>query len=183
MRKLLLGTAALVVCALPFVVLQAQQAAPNATPTATPNMCDQTFSGVIETSDGDLVGYIPGATGMAQPYADIEFYHKEQVKIVSAASKEQNKNGPYTITLTETTTCDGGATKRIADGSIYVEGVTYEGMNRIAREALKSADAQLKRHEDRAKAGAKTAWNHKNGPKVARDRDGSVLPPGQAKKQ
>jgi hypothetical protein len=48
---------------------------------------------------------------------------------------------------------------------------------------LKAADETIKRHEDREKAGAKVAWNHKNAPKVARNEMGQVLPPGQSKKQ
>ena len=162
---------------------QAPAPAPTAAPTATPNICDQTFSVVTETVDGDLVAYMPGPFIAAQPYADVQSNHAEQVKILKVLSQEQNKGGPYTITVSETTSCDGGATRRVADGSLYVEGVTLNGMNKVAREMLKSADVIIKRYEDRDKAGAKVGWNHKNAQKVQRDELGHVLPPGQAKKQ
>lgn len=161
----------------------AQAPAPSATPTTTPNICDQTFSIVSETSDGDMVMYLPGPFIAAQPWADVQANHAEQVKVLSVLSKEQNQGGPYTVTVSETVTCDGGATKRVPDGSIYVEGVTLKGMNKVSREALKSADTILKRYEDRDAKGAKTAWNHKNAQKVQRDELGRVLPPGQSKKQ
>lgn len=162
----------------------APAAPPAATPPAgSPNVCDQTFSAVTETAEGDLVMYLPGPFLAAQPWVDVQSNHAEQVKVLSVLSKEQNKGGPYTITVSETIACDGGATKRVADGSIYVEGVTLNGMNKAAREMLKSADVIIKRYEDRDKAGAKVAWNHKNAQKVQRDDLGHVLPPGQAKKQ
>lgn len=166
---------------LPFVA-SAQQPTPAAAPTAAPNICDQTFSAITETADHDMVMYLPGPFIAAQPWADVQANHAEQIKVLKVLADEQNKGGEYTVTVSETNACDGGPTVRVPSGSLFVEGVTLKGLNKVAREMLKSGDVIVKRYEDREAKGAKMAWNHKNAKKVQRDELGNVIPPGQAKK-
>lgn len=158
-------------------------APPQTAQPGTPTICDQTFSAITETVDHKMVSYLPGPFIAAQPYADVLANHEEQKKILKVLGNEQNKGGPYTITVAEVTACDGGPNVRVADGSLFVEGVTLNGMNKVAREMLKSADVIIKRYEDREKAGAKMAWNHGHAQNVERNDLGQVIPPGQQKKQ
>src|SRR5262245_15677333 len=111
------------------VALAQAQKPPAATPT--PNFCDVTYSVETETTlDNDDVNS-SSITIRAMPYADVQEDHARQLKILDVISKEQNKGGPYTVTVTETNTCDGGNTVRISSGSIYAEGITLAGSTRI----------------------------------------------------
>jgi hypothetical protein len=167
-----------------LVSFTAYAAAPatQAAPSATPNFCDQAFSSVTEDADHNLVSIAPPFVQYAVPYADVVDNHKKQEKVLAELAKQQNKGGEYTITVTETNTCDGGPTVRVASGSAYVEGVTLAGSVAVADVGIGIAKEVNDRYRDRAAKGAKTGWNHKNAAKVNRDDTGNVLPPGQAKK-
>ncbi len=114
---------------------------------------------------------------------DVQDNHAKQVKILSELSKKQNKQGPYTVTISETWVCDGGPVQRVPTGSAYVEGVTLQGAVEVGDVGIVVAREINDRYRDRASKGAKQGWNHQNAKKVDRDPvTGQVLPPGQAKK-
>lgn len=165
----------------PFAAL-AQTPATRAAPSATPNFCDQAFSSVYEDIDHNVVAISPPTVIYALPWADVQDNHAKQVKVLNELAKQQNKGGDYTVTVTETNTCDAGPTVRVTSGSLYVEGVTLAGAVAVADVGLQAQKEIIDRYRDRANKGAKTGWNHKNAPKVQRDDAGQVIPPGQAKK-
>lgn len=147
----------------------AAQATKPPPPASTPNFCDVTYSMDVETTaDQDDVSSA-SITVRANPYQDVAEDHKRQVRILDQISKEQDKGGPYSVTVTETNTCDGGNTVRINTGSIYADGITLEGATRIADVQLQVAREINDRYKSRAKQGAKVGWNHKNAKKVKRD--------------
>lgn len=165
-------------------VVAQQKPAPQAAPTATPNMCNQYFSGYTQDSDGNLMGFAPPAGLMAIPYDDVKFYHEQALEVVKVLNQEQGKpDGTFTIVGSEVQECDGGPRVRIASTSGEWQGLTYQGLNKVGRAQYKQADATLKRHEDRQGKGAKSPWNTKNGPKTELNEAGQFVPPGQAKKQ
>ena len=107
------------------------------------------------------------ATAYGIPLADAEDNTRLGKKIINAASKEQDKGGPYIATYSEMRSCDGGPAVK-ADG-IFVKGVTLAGSNKIARVALGVADEVTKRYEKRAAHGDKFANDHSKAKKVERD--------------
>ena len=162
----------------------AQAAKPQAAPTATPNLCNQFFSGFTEDIDHNLMNFTPPGGGMAMPYDDVKFYHEQALDVVKVLNQEKGKpDGTFTVTASEVQECDGGPKVRQDGTSGEWQGLTYQGLNKVARAQLKAAENGIKRHEDRQGKGAKSPWNTKNGPKTDLNDAGQFIPPGQAKKQ
>jgi len=137
---------------------------------AVAQVCDVTYSFESERMDGQDVS-IGSTTFFAQPMDEVLFNHKAQVKVLDAMSKEQDaKKGPmYRVDVSEYRVCDGGGKVKIADGSASIQGISYEGANRINDEAIKQMHVINDRHKGRAAKGHKEAWDHGKAKKVKRD--------------
>lgn len=129
-------------------------------------VCDVTYSVDTATADGNDVGTSVTVV-RALPMADVLDNAAKFNQVLDVASKEQEKGGPYTGTMDEVRVCDGG--KPVKAQGIEVRGVTLKGANKIGREALKQADAILKRYEQRDAKGANVGWDHSKAKKVERD--------------
>jgi hypothetical protein len=125
-----------------------------------------TFSTECETKDGYDCGVISGTTP-AIPMADLLDNAAKFNKVLDAASRYQEKGGPYTLEMNEIRVCDGGAPVR-AQG-VEVRGLTLTGLNAVTREALKQGEFVLRRYEQRAAKGDKTEWDHTKAKKVKRN--------------
>jgi len=139
-------------------------------PLAWGQVCDVTYSWESETMDGQDVSN-GSATFFAQPMDEVLFNHKAQVKVLSAMSKEQDakKGGMYRVDVSEFRVCDGGAKVKIADGSASIQGISYDGANRIGDEVLRQSKIINDHHKARSAKGHKEAWDHSKAKKVKRN--------------
>ena len=138
--------------------------------SAVAQTCDVTYTmdTDVQAGAGDPVN-VGTSVGMVYgiPLADADDNTRLGKKIINAASKEQDKGGPYIATYSEMRSCDGGPAVK-ADG-VFVKGVTLAGSNKIARVGLQVADEITKRYEKRAAHGDKFANDHSKAKKVERD--------------
>jgi len=105
----------------------------------------------------------------ALPMADVLDNSAKALKVLDVMSKLQDKGGPYTIETGEVRSCDGKPPEKVAATSVLVKGVTLNGSNRIAREALKQFDLIVARYEARGKRGDKMGWDHGKARKTKRN--------------
>ncbi len=147
---------------------------PPTTSPAPPGyiLCDVIYTTDITTTDAQG-GEHNIATGIntvwAIPYADALDNSKKGLVVVDLMSKLQDKGGPYDAETSEIRNCDGKGQAKYAPTSVLVRGVTLEGANQIAREALKQGGLIVTRYEDRQKGGAKVGWDHAKASKTKRD--------------
>lgn len=170
LKSVVLKHVVLIVSALAISALAYAQGNKPTPPTAADlnKLCDVTYSMDMETKDNQDVGS-SSITLRAVPWVDVQDNHKKQLRILDALSKEQDKGGDYEITVTETNTCDGGPTVRIASGSALILGVTLEGSVRVGDIALQVGKEINDRYRGRASKGAKVGWDHSKAQKVLRD--------------
>lgn len=145
--------------------------APVAVGSTGGTVCDVWYlseSEIVGTANdaGRSFNHVP-----AIPMADVNDNHAKALVVLDAMSKEQDKGGPYSIIVQEFRRCDGGGIVEMKDGGMgaLISGVTLAGGNRIARVGLQQASLIVARFEDRARKGAKTAWDHSRAKKVKRD--------------
>lgn len=137
-----------------------------------PIACDVTYT--VDTNAVDAQGVefdvatsVSVVTGM--PYADVLDNSAKAFKVVDLMSKLQDKGGPYVIETGEIRSCDGKPPEKVMATSVMVKGLTLEGSNRVAREALRQAAFVVDRYEGRAKKGDRMGWDHKKGHKTKRN--------------
>lgn len=133
---------------------------------AAAQVCTVTYSSECETADGYDCGAGSG-TVPALPVADVTDNAAKFLCVINQASKEQERGGPYTITLDETRVCDGGTPYR-AQG-VQVQGLTLGGLTRICDVALEVSRQINDRYRARAKKIDSVGWDHKKAPKVKRN--------------
>ena len=142
----------------------AQPAAPKA-PAVSAGTAAGTVCDMIGVVDGSVIvngveydsGYVY-AFAPAIPMADVHDNHKKWMKVLNAASKEQDKGGPYEAEISEYRSCDGGGAVKISDGSVWIKGMTLAGSTRVADEGLKQA--KLINDRTKARAHDKNSTNH-----------------------
>jgi hypothetical protein len=88
--------------------------------------------------------------------AEAEDLSRRGRSIIDEASKVQDKGGPYTVEINEERACDGAAARPVQ--GVMVQGVTFAGANRIARQAIKVGGEIVGKYEGREKAGKKHPW-------------------------
>jgi hypothetical protein len=135
---------------------------------ASAQTCDVFYMMEVETADGyDVSSAENKVYGI--PMEDVNDNLAKQKKVLSVASEQQDKGGPYNVELSEFRACNGGAKTKNDAGSILIKGATLKGINKIAREALRQSDLVTKRYEDRDAKGEKKGWDHSKAKKVKRD--------------
>jgi hypothetical protein len=102
---------------------------------------------------------------------DLQFIRAAAASQVGALGKiKQTADGPFKVTLAETTTDNGKTPAAVVtnDGGTY--SVDLNGLTKIMRAQHKSADSLLKAGEGSGKAGKKKAWG-KDDPQKAGGKD------------
>lgn len=90
--------------------------------------------------------------------SDVAIIYAGGMKIVDVASKEQGKakaGGNHSIDFTRQKACDGVTS---APESIRVEGLSWNGVSKVLREADKQHLALVKAGDDNVAKGRKTGW-------------------------
>lgn len=157
-----------------YAVAQGPPPMPKApTPIASSGgqTCD--MIGVID-SDVTIAGVAYDAGymytfGPAIPIADVNDNHAKWMKVLSVASEQQDKGGPYSSELSEYRSCDGGGVVKISDGSILIQGMTLAGVTRVNDEGLKQARAINDRTKQRVRNQHSTDHDHTKAKKVKRN--------------
>lgn len=117
----------------------------------------------VEYDNGYVYSFAP-----AIPMADVNDNHAKWLKVLDAASKEQDKGGPYQVELSEFRSCDGGGMVKITDGSVLIQGMTLAGATRVTDEGLKQAKSINDRTKARSKNQNSTDHDHSKAKKVKR---------------
>lgn len=115
--------------------------------------CDLKWSFTAE-GEGKKATNVRTLTGMSP--ADMAAHQKRGMHALDVASKLQDKGGAYTVTLLDSSTCDG---KPVANTGTAIElrGMTLAAVAKFLREAAKG-DEQMHGELDRRHAAKKKAW-------------------------
>lgn len=171
MNRILLAVAALMFAALVGAQAPAAPKAPNVVGKTGGAICDMILiadgSAVVNGVEYD-VGY-SYAFAPALPMADVNDNHAKMQKVLSVASQQQDKGGPYDLELSEYRQCDGSGAVKIDDGSILIKGMTLAGATKVQDEFLNQAKAINDRTKGRSKDKNSMNHDHTKAKKVKRN--------------
>lgn len=115
--------------------------------------CELKWSFAAE-GEGKKATNVRTLTGMSA--AELAAHQKRGMHVLDSVSKDQDKGGAYTVTLLDSSTCDGKPTPNTGT-AIELRGLTLHSVTKFLRAAAKD-DAQMHDDLDKRHAAKKKAW-------------------------